>query len=86
MNSQEKQDHADMSELAIDHPFVVDAVDLVMRNIGTNDNLVRFGLFKIASVAAQVARAQALGIDPEELRMTDVEYRNHLKTLFGELS
>lgn len=69
-----KQEHADAAERAVYHPLVQDTIREFLRNIGRPDGkLERYGLLKVASAAAQVARAEALGIDPDTLRLTDAE-------------
>ena len=56
------------------HPLVVGVVDEQQDNLCANgDALVRYGLNKIAMYAAQVSRAMTLGVDPENLRITDEE-------------
>jgi hypothetical protein len=70
----DKQQFANEAEKALSHPLVVDVIDEQLLNLGvTRDSLVYYGLSKIAMYAATVARAQALGIDPDELRATPAE-------------
>lgn len=71
-----KQQHANESDKAWGHPIVEDVIVEQMGNIARcgpfkeDDAMLRMGLSKIAMYAAQVARAQALGFDPELLRMS----------------
>ncbi len=68
-----KSKHANDAEAAVYHPLVVDVIAEQMANLGTDDRLTHYGLTKIATYAAQVARAQALGFDPELLRLSASE-------------
>lgn len=68
-----KQQLADHADRAIQHPLVTDVVDELMRNLGTGSPLVEYGIRKVAHYAATVARAQALGIDPDDLRLAPGE-------------
>lgn len=74
-----KQHHADEADKAVEHPITDRAIAETMRNLetffhlGEMDGLVRGALLKIASRAASVARAQALGFDPDLLRLTAKE-------------
>lgn len=71
-----KQELADEAEKALQHPFVVDAMQEFADNMRFKlDGLPSYGLHKVAGLAAQVARAQALGIDPDTLRLTPQEAR-----------
>lgn len=71
MNSVQKNDHANKSDKALKHPLVIDVIDELIDNLGKKgDPLVKYGITKVAMYAAQVARAQALGIDPDDLRST----------------
>ena len=77
-----KQLHANESEKAIQHPVVQDAIDELLFNLGRKrDSLPHYGISKVASYAAQVARAQALGIDPDLLRQTDDEADQAMRDL-----
>lgn len=74
MNTKEKDAFADEAFKALDHPLVESVVDELCFNLRVeNKGLPRFGIRKVAHYAAIVARAHALGIDPEVLRMTDEE-------------
>lgn len=69
-----KQRHADESCKALEHPLVVEVMKEFADNMGFKlEGLPRYGLKKVAMYAAQVARAQALGIDPDDLRSTPEE-------------
>lgn len=68
-----KQQHANDAEKALDHDLVKDVIAEQMRNLGTDSKLVEYGLHKIAMYTASVARAQALGFDPDLLRMSAEE-------------
>lgn len=74
MTSNEKQAFANEAEKALDHALVKDVIEEQLGNLGrTDDGLARYGLTKIAMYTASVARAQALGIDPDDLRHTPEE-------------
>lgn len=82
MTSDWKRAHANAAEHALKHPLVQGVMREFLRNIGTpNGALEKYGLTKVASYAAQVARAEALGIDPEALRMDDAEIAEHQRML-----
>jgi hypothetical protein len=69
-----KQRHANDADKALRHPLVEGVIDEQLMNLGREgDSLARYGLSKIAHYAAQVARAQALGFDPELLTLTPDE-------------
>jgi hypothetical protein len=70
-----KQVHADASEEGVlDHPLVLRAMEEFADNMGFKlEGLPRYGLMKIASYVAQVARARALGFDPDLLLLTAEE-------------
>jgi hypothetical protein len=57
----------------LNHSLVESVIEEQMGNLGTDSALVRYGLAKIATYAAQVARAQALGFDPDLLRLSPEE-------------
>lgn len=74
MNIDEKQQFANDAEQAIIHPLVQDVIDELLLNLNSpRDTLVSYGIHKVANTVAQVARAQALGIDPEILHVTPDE-------------
>jgi DNA-binding MurR/RpiR family transcriptional regulator len=68
-----KQDFANDAEKAINHDlvrFVVEEfIDNMSPSVDLSKGLPRYGLTKIMHYAAMVARAQAIGIDPETLRL-----------------
>ena len=70
-----KKKHAEESQKAIDHEFVVEVMEEYAANMGFSmeDGLEPYGLRKVAMYAAQVARAQALGFDPKLLSMSAAE-------------
>lgn len=69
-----RQHHADEAEKAVRHDLVASAIDELLDNLGrTTDGLARYGLMKVAHYAAQVARAHALGFDPDLCRLTATE-------------
>lgn len=72
-----KQAHATAADRTIEHPIVERVMAELRANLGAGDKgLPAYGIAKVAHVAAQVARAQALGFDPDLLRMTDGEARS----------
>lgn len=68
-----KKHHADEAEKALETKLVEDAIQTLMDNLHTESPLIRAGIGLVASTAAQVARAQALGFDPELLRLSSEE-------------
>lgn len=69
-----KQLHANAADETLRHPLVVGVMAELRGNLGVSDDgLPAYGIAKVAHYAAQVARAQALGFDPELLRMTPDE-------------
>lgn len=69
-----KAHHANESEKALDHDLVKGVMEEFAGNMGFKlEGLPAYGLTKVAMYAAQVARAQALGFDPELLRLTAEE-------------
>ena len=69
-----KNAHANTANEAVDHPLVEGVMAELRDNLGVSDSgLPAYGIRKVARYAAQVARAQALGFDPESLRMTPTE-------------
>lgn len=84
MTADWKQVHADASDDAVNHPIVQAAIAELMDNLGLESGLVNYGMSKIASYAAQVARAQAQGFDPELLRLTPDEANSALLHLAAE--
>lgn len=69
-----KDVHANAANKALEHELVRYVMDEFADNMGFElTGLPRYGLMKVASYAAQVARAQALGFDPNLLRLSDDE-------------
>ena len=74
-----KDKHANESEKALKHQIVKDCeaeyVDNMRHNFGVDlgAGLPAYGLHKVMLYVAQVARAQALGFDPELLHATSAE-------------
>lgn len=69
-----KQHHADESEKVFENESVQTVMQEFADNMGFKlKGLLKYGLMKVISYTAQVARAQALGFDPELLRMTPDE-------------
>lgn len=74
MSDDWKQLHANEADKALAHPLVEEVIAEQLGNLGHSNNpLVEYGLTKIAHYAAVVARAQALGFDPDLLRLTPQE-------------
>lgn len=79
MSGDWKQAHANACDRALEHDLVTGVIDELMDNIRSNFGeraagaLTKYGVSKVAMYAAQVARAQALGFDPNLLRMTAEE-------------
>jgi hypothetical protein len=86
MSDDWKQQHATEAEKALEHPIVASAIAELRDNLGISENspLPAYGIVKVATYAAQVARAQALGIDPEALRLTADEVRSEMLRLAAE--
>ena len=77
-----RQEHANEAEKALRHHLVQYVMEEFANNMGFKlDGLPKYGLMKVASYAAQVARAQALGIDPEDLRSTPEEHDRQMLDL-----
>jgi hypothetical protein len=69
-----KRHHANDSTEAVQHEIVQRVMEEYADNMGfTLDGLPAYGLRKVALYAAQVARAQALGFDPNLLRLSEDE-------------
>lgn len=74
MTPDEKRAFANEIDKAIFHPMVEEVMEEFAFNMRfENRGLPKYGMRKIAAYAANVARAQALGIDLDDLRMTDEE-------------
>lgn len=73
-----KNEHANAASASIRHELVEEVISEFMANIGVVDTgLPAYGIRKVALYAAQVARADALGFDPNLLRMTAGEVESH---------
>lgn len=73
-NDDWKTVHANESCKALEHDLVTGVMEEYADNMGFKlEGLAKYGLTKVAMYAAQVARAQALGFDPDLLRMSDEE-------------
>jgi hypothetical protein len=69
-----KTAHADAATQALEHELVRSVMEEFADNMGFKlEGLPRYGLMKVAHYAAQVACAQALGFDPDLLRLSDEE-------------
>jgi hypothetical protein len=74
-----KRHHANEAEKAHEQPLVQSAVeefiDNMKRNHGVDpsEGLPSYGLHKVLATAMIVARAEALGFDPELLRLSRTE-------------
>lgn len=67
-----RRHHANEAEKALDVDIVQSVLDEFAGNMGfKRDGLPEYGLSKIVSYVAQVARAQALGFDPRLLVLSD---------------
>ena len=73
-----KLQHANEAEKALEHDLVKYVMEELLDNLGlTGQALPAYGVRKVAIYAAQVARAQALGFDPELLRLSNEEVNEH---------
>jgi hypothetical protein len=73
-----KNAHANAASESIKHDLVEGVIEEFMDNVGIPDTgLPAYGIRKVALYAAQVARAHALGFDPNLLRMTPDEATSH---------
>lgn len=74
-----KQHHANEAEKAFDQPLVKEVIEEFVGNMKSNyavdlsDGLPHYGLMKVAMYVASVARAEALGFDPNLLRLSPTE-------------
>lgn len=69
-----KNTHANQAQTAVSHALVEGVIEEFMDNIGIADQgLPSYGVRKVAHYAAMVARAQALGFDPDLLRLSNSE-------------
>ncbi len=82
-----KQTYADAADATLAHPIVDRCMAELRMNLGVSDDgLPAYGIAKVAAYAAQVARAQALGVDPELLRVTSEEANSLTLELAAEAS
>ncbi len=73
-----KEQHANEASKSTKHELVEGVIEEFMDNIGLADTgLPAYGIRKVAHYAAMVARAHALGFDPNLLRMTNEEATSH---------
>lgn len=69
-----RQEFANETEKAIFHPITERAIEELLFNLNKDQSSMEYyGIIKLCNTVGQVARAQALGIDPEILRMSDAE-------------
>ena len=69
-----KQHHANEAEKILLDQTVQNVLSEFADNMGfKREGLPEYGLLKVVSYAAQIARAQALGFDPELLRLSPNE-------------
>lgn len=69
-----KQHHANEAEKVRENEMIQDVLTEFAGNMGfKREGLPEYGLCKIVSYVAQVARAEALGFDPALLRMSAEE-------------
>lgn len=81
-----KQRHANDAETAIEHPMVESCARELAANLGVGrGGLEWFGILKLATYAAQVARAQALGFDADLLSASADEANAELTRRAAEL-
>jgi hypothetical protein len=62
---------------------IVDIRKRFPRAVQLEDGLLKYGLYKLGSYAAQVSRLLLCGIDPELLRMTSDEQDKYFERLHG---
>jgi hypothetical protein len=81
-----KELHANESMKALDHPLVAGVMEEYADNMNFDPKvgLPAYGMMKVAMYAAQVARAQALGFDPDMLRMSRDEANSALWDIAAE--
>lgn len=73
-----KEKHANEASTSIKHDLVEGVIEEFLDNVGIADKgLPAYGIRKVAYYAAMVARADALGFDPNLLRMTGQEAASH---------
>lgn len=71
---------------ALAHPLVADVMREFADNMGFDPDkgLPSYGMHKVAHYVAIVTRAQALGIDPDLLRLTPTEANSEILRLAAE--
>jgi RecA/RadA recombinase len=85
-----KQDHANAAEHAFRHPLVETVIEEYLDNLWHNfavpkdDAFVRYGLKKCMGTMAQVARAEAINIDPDTLRLGATAISEHQLAIIEE--
>ncbi len=80
MTPDEKQALANEAEKALSHDLVTNAREEALRNHGGKEgDLLWCSFAKVAMYTASVSRAQALGINPDELRLSSEESRASLQ-------
>lgn len=78
MTTDWKNEHANKASASIKHELVEGVIEEYLDNLGIEDKgLPAYGIRKVARYAAMVARADALGFDPNLLRMTNEEATSH---------
>lgn len=71
---------------ALTHELVINVMDELCQNLRVPlDGLERYGIEKVATYAAMVARAQAFGWDPDNLRASPDEARRAIMEMAAEL-
>lgn len=81
-----KARHAVESEKALEHELVREVMAELRGNLNVSDDgLAAYGIQKVAYYAASVARAQALGFNPNLLRMTESEANSVQVQMAAEL-
>lgn len=85
MSEDWKTRHVKESEKAVAHELVQGVMAELRDNLGVSDTgLPAYGIAKVALYAAQIARAQALGFDPDLLRLTESEATSEQLRLAAE--
>lgn len=86
MSDDWREIHMGASGRALQHPLVRDVMDEYADNMGFDQKgLPWYGLSKVARYVAAVARAEALGFDPDLLRLSRDEANSAQMTLAAEL-
>ena len=77
-----KKDFANEVDKAIFHEMTQQAIDELLFNLRADRNsMAYYGLLKLCNTVGHVARAQALGIDVDRLRMDANESAEWMMTL-----